>query len=70
MSNAFDIPKTSTLADQLKKSHQLSVGATKFVKERREQGIEPMRIDLTNSSNLSPKLFASPDGLRKKIKQR
>lgn len=69
MTNAFDIPKNSTLGDQLNKAHQGSVSASKYVKRKREQGIEPLRIDLRNSSNLNPRLFASPDGLRRKIKQ-
>lgn len=52
MTNAFDIPKTSTLGKKLQQHENHRKSMTKWVEEKRKKNVDPGRLDI----NLNPKL--------------
>jgi hypothetical protein len=53
--NAFDIPKKSSFSAELETYARRSKTQTKVVSKQRKNGIEPMKLHLTNSGKLNPK---------------
>lgn len=52
MTNAFDIPKTSTLGKQLQQQENHRKSMTKWVEEKRRKNIDPGKLDISTNPKL------------------
>ena len=52
MTNAFDIPKNSTLGKTLQQQANHTRSMTRWVEERRRKNVDPGRMDMNSNAKL------------------